>query len=160
MKRHAEFKAVAAVTTLVLVPPLFWGGLLSFQQVRVRSAIRACERELIPDPDGFESPTLPKERVRVIRSAGCRAVPLLLDAIEETGNENQVLGCHDLLMAVAGQGRRTNHPDGMQLCGAAYGMNQPDQRKGSIADAREWWDKHRAKHHPWWKPWSWSCLGD
>jgi hypothetical protein len=115
---------------------------------------------LIPAKDEEEYPVLPKDRVRVIRSGGCRAVPLLLDEAGVTKNEPDFQGCHALLMGFVGKARRSNSGEGGRLCGALFGLLAPERRKEGIADARIWCRKHDAEQHPWWKPWAWSCLGD
>ena len=156
----ASSRGLLIGVALLLVPLSLWGANLLVQRVRVRSAIRACERELIPSAKVEVPPTLPQERIRVIAAAGCRAVPLILDAAEETQNEQFARGCSALLMNLVRAGGRQNDPRAGRLCGPAYNIRYPDRRARGMAGAQDWWRAHLAEHHPWWKVWTWSCLTD
>jgi hypothetical protein len=149
----------------LLIPSLVWGGTILVQQVRLRSAIRACEAELIPSDKPGEAPRLPPDRVLVIRASGCRAVPSILDAAEETKNADFTRGCRVLLMTVVNKAGRLDSQGlrDLELCGAAYNLAKPEdleRRARGLTDGRTWWRAHAAEEHPWWKFWSWKCLAD
>jgi hypothetical protein len=141
---------------VLLVALLAWGGYVLSQQVRLRAAIRGFERDLVRSEDPEEMPKLPKDRVLVIEAAGCRAVPLILDAVEGSTDEQFRLACRVLLMEITSKAR-VKDGSGMTLCFATYMIEKADQYPEGPAEARKWWRQHLASQHPWWKPWPWAC---
>jgi hypothetical protein len=149
---------VLVFVAILLAPALLWVGTLAYRQFRLRSAIRACERDMIASkyPDDF-----PKDRVRVVRAAGCRAVPLIFDLVDESRNEEFILGCRYLLQSFMCRATRQNdNAELMALWGALTDLDVPESRAASMTSARAWWHSHAAEQHPWWKVWSRSCGGD
>jgi hypothetical protein len=159
-KRSSPARSILTIIAVVLVPALVWASTLAYHHIRLRSAIRACERDMIASKDPDDLPDFPKDRVRVISAAGCRAVPDILDSVEEARNEQYIKGCAVLLMNVVRRGRTQNNPEGPRLCGAVYVIDDPAFRADCITHARDWWRTHAAEQHPWWKVWSRTCLAD
>jgi hypothetical protein len=164
-KPNSWVKTILTALFIFLVPVLLWGGNHFIQNIRIRSAIRACEREMIPSKELDEPPDFPADRVRVLRAAGCRALPPILDALSESKDETFKTGCVDVLFRLVGKARsdKSGTVRGMELCGAVYNLGDfrmPEDHQRGLVDAREWWRTHAAECHPWWKPWPWKCLGD
>lgn len=153
-------KPVLVTIGVLLVPALLWGGTLSYRHFRLRAAIRACERDMIPSKLDHDTPDFPENRVRVISAAGCRAVPEIMDSLEKSPSDLYARGCGILLMNVVRRGRPQNNPEGQRLCGAVYVIDDPAYRLQCIKDARDWWRTHADECHPWWKVWSRTCLAD
>jgi hypothetical protein len=153
-------KGVLTTAGLLLLPGLLWGGTLLVQHVRVRSAIRACETEWIPATDPKGPPTFPQQRVRVIRAAGCRAIPIILDEVEETPDEQFIRGCSRLLSTFVHKANLEQIEGGNRICWPAYAVGKPELRPQGMIKTREWWKKHVELHHPWWKPWDHTCMAD
>lgn len=145
---------------LLLLSGLFLSGDLLVQHVRLRSAIRACTSEMIPSTDPRIAPIFPEERLLVIRAAGCRAIPLLLDEVEAAGNREFDRGSSALLRSFVRKADRDHIADGTRICWPVYAIGTPDRRQEGLAKTRAWWTAHVELCHPWWKPWARTCMAD
>ncbi len=146
---------VASISILV------WVGSIVYWQVRLRLAVRSCERDAKVTPRGVNRYDLPEDSERVLGWAGCRSIPYLLAARETSANPafqqwiSDILSNYPVRMAELGNLSKSELESIARLPEEG---GRPGREKEFQKALWEWSREHTARVHPWWAPWAGTCL--
>lgn len=147
--------AVAALTGLL------WLGSFLYWHVRITSALKTWKVER-KSTSSLASYALSKD---ALRSAGCRALPYVVAALESSDDdpEFQEVLMRYLISALSGpapfsqesfaeMGERVRR---WEFIASGFDL----ERRDKLADFRTWWRENGHKYHAWWRTWSSWCSG-
>ena len=157
-------KLLLTMAALVVLVSLIWCGGILYWHWRLREGIRAIELFYAANAGSVGYPDR-GGKTGVLVTAGCRSLPYLVDALNDTRDSRVQKDVMNRILAnLAGPGR----PDDRAIADAkergvrweivAYGPAPAREEK--IADFNAWWKVHRSRYHQAWRFWSAWCPGD
>ena len=171
MKPATKIVLISAAA-LAAVLLLTWVGGLFYWHVRIRAAIQSWEQAF---PGASSNPStvpihpmhrgLSREDATVILEAGCRALPHLVKAMEESPDpEFQEGVMARIISCLSGPGPYTETTFAVmkerdiewQFLGSGLAF----ERTEKMAKFREWWTQNGTRYHRPWKFWSAWCYVD
>lgn len=152
------------IASAILVTGAFlaWGGWIAVWHLRIRRAVTWCERNA-KDTGAIDMPDfdIPAEMNLFFKSAGCRAVPYLSDALDDSTNPEFRAWAMRELGRHAYEAISRESPGGVtppEL--VALMWNYDESAAEHLRKLRHWERDHALTRHAWWKPWSANCLTD
>lgn len=138
------------ILALILAAVLAWLALFITWHVRIRGAIQALDSS-----SGTEETRGPSD---VLRSAGCRAIPYILRAIDPDRPQSWI--CSQLYDSVLDPGSGSP-PDPRTVRMLEECCVDPDKsveyRRRSRDRLLTWWRDDGHRFHQWWRVWSSRC---
>lgn len=156
MKSPVKALTVAGVL-LIALPLLLWTGTFLYWHFRISAAIGWFESTVAKQPP--EAPGSPgfRKASETIQSAGCRSLPYVMGAVDESKHPQFLTS----MIALA-----TWHADipstetrvgiGMERLQLQPG-DSAELRREKIRLLRSWWREKGSEHHQWWRVWSGKC---
>jgi hypothetical protein len=149
MKSIMGYVAAAAVLAVVA-----WIGTYFFWHIRLVGAVRTLESKAgTPAAD---------DAADVVESAGCRALPYLVGALD--GAKNQIFQIYATgvivksIEEVGGRNAAFNPSELSQARGwKVVPEDNPVDIKAKDDAIRAYWKNYEALHHQWWRVWSSRC---
>jgi hypothetical protein len=156
-------KAAVAAAALILLAALGWGAGFLYWHLRIRWALRTLEqtdhRTSVSDDDRKRQ----SRAVETLESAGCRALPYLLDALDESKDPTHL---STLTVMIAWESVFPGKPaENTNSTLALRRMEEwtvecedsPEARMGKLQQIRAWWKAHASEHHQVWRIWTGEC---
>jgi hypothetical protein len=153
MKGSARILLLVLALTIGL-PALAWTATFLYWHFRIRSAIRQVESA--DASSGGLSGDL-GEAGRILQSAGCRCLPYVVGAMDESRSSNFTV---TLLAMVTWYATAPTTVDEKSLVPKPVVIDSGDSaevRGRKIQFIRAWWREHGTDHHQWWRVWSSDC---
>lgn len=158
MKSRIRILALT-LSILILVPLLAWTAMFLYWHIRIQSALADSERLCLAVPTDRER----MERHQFLLAAGCRTLPYLVRALDESKPPEFQAECAGLIvwtsMLPGWTGIDAAPPELMDLFDR-WGFQADEQaevRRRKIGLIREWWKVEGAEHHQWWRVWTAEC---
>jgi hypothetical protein len=154
------------LAVLIALPLVVWTGTFFYWHFRILSGLRAWEKAAATQTPtvSYRDGKLPRETAETLLDAGCRALPYLVEALDQSTNPEFQEGVitkiiqamnppgpssDEAVERFAEQSSRWQFPaEGLDL-----------ERKQKLSDFKTWWSGNRREHHSWWRVWSSNCRG-
>jgi len=142
---------LGVIATLLILAVLAWTGTFLYWHFKIRAAIRSVA-----------SPNPSYEEGELLKRAGCRALPYLVDSLPESKNQFYLMSATYMIAAeVAAPGTlRGNVPYQLLETRSSWIVQAEDGGPGlqsKLEEIRAYWRENGHRHHQWWRVWSSSC---
>jgi hypothetical protein len=149
MKSIVGYVAAAAVLAVAA-----WIGTYLFWHIRLVSAVRTLESKA--------GTTAAEDAADVVDSAGCRALPYLVGALDGAKNQIFVIYATGVIVRSIEEVHARNAMLDATAIGQARGWkvvpeDNPMDMKIKSDSIRAYWKEYEPVHHKWWRVWSSTC---
>ena len=148
---------LAVASSLLLLALLAWISTFFYWHLRIARSVRIRVTQRLSPVR--ESCVPLWEAAGVLMDAEARAMPYLIAELDESKHP-EFIQCASYL--IARQSIDCVHEDdvdwGVRMGRWAYEpRDTSDAQLRKFEEMREWWKKHGAEYHPWWRVWSSRC---
>jgi hypothetical protein len=157
------FKAAVAFFLLPALAALTLAGGILYWHLRIRSALRDLEQTTRSERRSNEEEGRRQRSVDTLMAAGCRTLPYLVDALDETRGDEFMTSATFLIVweSVLPGGPAGQVEDSTLARRFENWMitakDSPEGRRTKCERIREWWKENGPEHHQIWRFWTAHC---